>query len=194
MAIGHGSITRTQTSRNGRPCTEVRLQMDTRVNLLLFKFTMKMDETWVLAANELIAYTWDSTENGKRKTVAGELRDGTFHFEITEDGTSRVWSAPRTSYDLTSIGQPEKPLAPGETLKLRVLDPCEGVIEERLYCGAGTENLTIGKQSAACQTVTIEYAGNHLKRWLIADAFGPLILREDGDLARGAYSRRASGL
>ena len=194
MTIGHGSIARTRTNRDGRPCTEVRLQMDTRVNLLLYKFTMTMDETWVMAANELIAYTWDSTENGKRKTIAGALRDGTFRFEINEDGKTRVWSTPRSAYDLTSIGLPEKPLTPGEAIKLRVLDPCEGLVEERLYRGTGPENLAVDKRSAACETVAIDYAGNHLKRWLIADEFGPLILREDGDLKRGSYSRCASGL
>jgi len=194
MTIGHGSIARTRTNRDGRPCTEVRLQMDTRVNLLLYKFAMTMDETWVMAANELIAYTWDSTENGKRKTVTGALRDGTFRFEINEDGKTRVWSTPRSAYDLTSIGLPEKPLKPGEAITLRVLDPCEGLVEERLYRGTGAETLMVGKRSSACETVAIDYAGNHLKRWQIADEFGPLILREDGDLKRGSYSRCASGL
>ena len=194
MTIGHGSIARTRTNRDGRLCTEIRLKMDTRVNLLLYKFTMTMDETWVMAANELIAYTWDSTENGKHKTIAGALRDGTFRFEINEDGKTRVWSAPRSAYDLTSIGLPEKPLKPGEAITLRVLDPCEGLVEERLYRGTGAETLMVGKRSSACETVAIDYAGNHLKRWQIADEFGPLILREDGDLKRGSYSRCASGL
>lgn len=194
MTIGHGTITRTRTTRDGHPCTEVRLQMDTRVNMLVYKFAMTMDETWVMSGNELIAYAWDSTENGKRKTVTGELRDGSFRFAINENGKTRVWTTPRAAYDLPAIGLPEKPLAPGETVKLRVLDPCESLVEERLYRGIGPENLTVDNRSAACETVTIDYAGNHLKRWLTADEFGPLILREDGDLKRGSYSRCASGL
>jgi len=194
MTIGHGNITRTHATRDGRPCTEIRLRMDTRVNMLVYKFTMTMDETWVMSGNELIAYTWDSTENGKRKTVSGELRDGVFSFAINENGKARTWSAPRAAYDLTAIGQPDKPLAPGETRTLRVLDPCECTVGERLYRGSGDETLKIGERAVACATVTIDYAGDHLRRWVAADEFGPLILREDGELKRGSYSRCASVL
>ena len=195
MTVGHGCILRASTLRDGKPCTEIRLMMESHVNLLVFKLSMKMDETWVSNASGLIAYTWDSIENGKHTVITGELRDGTFRFEIAEDGKKRVWSTPRTSFDVASIScQPGRALADGEIKNVRVLDPSTCTISERTYRGTGPKKLTVGKDQIACDTVMIEYSGTHLQRWLIADEFGPLILREDSDQKRGAYSRCAVDL
>ena len=192
MTVGHGQIIRMPTLRDGKPCTEVRLLMETHVNLLLYKLSMKMDEAWFSDASGLIAYTWDSTENGKHTAITGELRDGDFRFEIAEDGKRRTWTTPRASFDVAAIScQPGRALAAGETKKVRVLDPSTCTIAERTYRGTGTKMLTVGKSQIACDTVMIEYSGTHLQRWFIADEFGPLILREDSDQARGAYSRCA---
>ena len=171
MPVGHGQIIRAPALRGGRPCTEIRLMMETRVNLLVYKFAMTMDETWVMAANELIAYAWDSTENGQRKTIAGELRDGIFHFEITENGKARVWTTPRKSFDVAAIDcQPGQTLADGETRNVRVLDPSTCTIAERTYLGTGKKTLTVGKSRILCDTVMIAYSGTRLQRWFTADA------------------------
>lgn len=192
MTVGHGQIIRAPTLRDGKPCTEVRLLMETRVNMLVFKLTMKMDETWVSDASGLIAYAWDSTENGQRKTITGELRDGIFRFETMENGKTRVWTTPRTSFDVAAIScQPGQALADGETRNVRVLDPSTCTIAERAYRGTGKKTLTVGKSRLTCDTVMIEYSGTHLQRWFTSDALGPLILREDSDQKRGAYSRCA---
>ncbi len=195
MTVGHGRIIRTPTLRDGKSCMEVRLLMETRVNLLVYKLDMKMDESWVSDSSGLIAYTWESTENGQRKTITGGLHDGVFLFEITEAGKTRVWTAPRKDVDLAAIScQPGLPLADGEVKKVRVLDPSTCTISERTYRGTGTKMLTVGKSQVACDTVMIEYSGTHLQRWFITDEFGPLILREESDQKRGSYARCASGL
>jgi len=195
MTVGHGRILRTPTLRDGRPCVEVRLMMETHVNLLVFKLSMKMDEAWISDASGLIAYTWDSTENGKHTAITGELRDGVFRFEIVEDGNKRFWSTPRTSFDVASIScQPGSVLTNGETRNVRVLDPSTCTLSERVYRGTGTGKMTVGKSPIACDTVMIEYSGTHLQRWFIADEFGPLILREDSDQKRGSYSRCATDM
>jgi hypothetical protein len=192
MTVGHGRIMRTPMLRDGKSCMEVRLMMETHVNMLFFKLSMKMDETWVTDSSGLIAYRWDSTENGQRKTINGELHDGVFRFEIMEAGEKRVWTTPRTAFDVAAIScQPGQTLAAGETKKIRVLDPSTCTIAERSYRGTGAEKLTVGKRELLCDTVMVEYSGTHIKRWFIADEFGPLILREDSDQKRGAYSRCA---
>lgn len=191
MTIGHGRIIRTPTRRDGKPCMELRLIIETKVNLLLFKYALKMDEVWVSDTSGLVAYKWDSMENGRRKTITGELRNGIFHFEISEAGQKRAWMTPRTAYDLASISHPEPALADGEEKKIYVLDPATCAITERIYHGTGKEMLTVGKRQIMCNTITIEYPGTHIRRWFIVDEFGPLILREDSRQKRGTYSRRA---
>jgi len=191
ITIGHGSITRTPMLRNGKACMELRLIIETKVDLLFFKYALKMDEIWVADTSGLIAYKWDSIENGRRKTITGELHDGVFHFEIIEAGQKRVWTTPRTAFDLVSISHPEPTLADGEAKKICVLDPATCTITERIYRGTGTKMLTVGKRRIMCNTITIEYPGTHIRRWFIVDDFGPLILREDSRQKRGTYSRRA---
>ena len=192
LPVGHGQIIRTPALRNGKPCTEVRLLIETHVNLLVYQLSMKMDESWFSDASGLIAYTWDSTENGKHTAITGELRDGDFRFEIERKGIKSIWTTPRASFDVAAIScQPGRALAAGETRKVRVLDPSTCTIAERTYRGTGTKMLTVGKRQIACDTVMIEYSGTHLQRWFISDEFGPLILQEDSDQKRGAYSRCA---
>lgn len=192
MTVGHGSITRTPTLRNGKSCMEARLRIETHVNLLVYRLDMKMDEAWVTDSTGLVAYTWDSTENGRRKTITGELNGGVFRFEITEARGKRVWTTPRTAFDIAALScQPGLPLADGEVKKVRVLDPSACTVSERLYRGTGKEELTVGKRQIMCDTIMVEYAGTHLRRWFIADEFGALILREDSDQKRGSYSRCA---
>jgi hypothetical protein len=152
---------------------------------------MKMDETWTTDAGGLIAYKWDSVENGRRRTIGGELRGGIFRFEIDEDGQKRAWTTPRAAFDLDAGSQPSPLPSMGEAIKARVLDPSTCTITERTYRGTGEEMLIVGKRRLKCHTLTIEYPGTHIRRWFIADAFGPLILREDGRQKRGVYSRRA---
>ena len=191
MTIGHGRIIRTPTLRNGKSCMKLRLIVETKVNLLFFKYTLKMDEVWVTDTSGLIAYQWDSVENGRRKTITGELNNGVFHFEIIEAGQKRVWTTPRTAFDLASISYPEQALVDGESKKIRVLDTSTCTITERIYRGTGTEMLTVGKRQIMCNMITIEYPGTHIRRWFITDKLGPLILREDSRQKRGSYSRRA---
>lgn len=191
MTVGHGRIIRTPTRRDGKPCTELRLITEAKVNMLLFKYALTMEEAWVTDASGLIAYKLDSIEDGRHKTITGELRNGIFYFEITEEGQKRVWTTPRTAFDLASISYPEQTPAAGEEKKIFVLDPATCTITERIYRGAGTEMLTVGKRQIMCKTMTIECPGTYIRRWFIADEFGPLILREDGRQKRGTYSRRA---
>jgi len=159
--------------------------------LLFYKFSMQMEESWVTDKNGLIAYKFDSLENGRRKTITGELHNGVFHFEIIEAGQKRVWTTPRMAFDLASISHPGQALADGEAKKICVLDPATCTITERIYRGTGTEMLTVGKRQIMCNTITIEYPGTHIRRWFVVDEFGPLILREDSRQKRGTYSRRA---
>jgi len=117
--------------------------------------------------------------------------DEIFNFEIIEAGQKRVWTTPRTAFDLASNSNPEPALASGEERKINVLDPATCTITERIYRGTGTEMLMVGKRQIMCNTIAIECPGTHLRRWFITDEFGPLILREDGRQKRGTYSRRA---
>ncbi|MFH1476014.1 MAG: hypothetical protein ABIH24_00770 [Verrucomicrobiota bacterium] len=191
MTIGHGRITRTPMLRNGKPCMELRLIIETKVDLLFFKYALKMDEVWITDTSGLIAYRWDSIENGQCKTITGELHNGVFNFEINEAGQKSAWTTPRAAFDLASISHPEQALANGETKKISVLDPAACTVTERVYRGTGAEMLTVGKHRIMCHTITIEYPGTHIQRWFITDEFGPLILREDSRQKRGSYSRRA---
>jgi hypothetical protein len=191
ITIGHGRIIRAPTLRNGRACLELRLIIETKVDLLFFKFSLKMDEVWVTDTSGLVAYKLDSIEDGRRKTITGELHNGVFHFEIIEAGQKRAWTTPRTAFDLASNSQPEQVLANGEVKKINVLDPSTCAITERIYRGTGTEMLAVGKRQIMCRTITIEYPGTQIRRWFITDEFGPLILREDSRQKRGTYSRRA---
>ena len=194
MTVGHGSVTRAPALRNGKACMELRLEIESKVDMLLYKYALKMDEVWVTDSTGLIAYKYIGTENGRQKTINGELRNGVFHFEITEAGQKRVWTTPRAAFELTANGHPGQALAKDEVKNICVLDPATCAISERKYRGTGAEMLTVGKRQVMCDTVTIEYPGAHIRRWFITDKFGPLILREDGRERRGTYSRRATSL
>lgn len=191
MTVGHGRIIRAPTLRNGKSCMELRLIIETKVDLLFYKFAMHMEESWVTDKSGLIAYKFDSIENGRIKTITGELQDGVFHFETVEAGQKSVWTTPRTAFDLVSNSYPETALTNGEVKIYTVLDPATCTIVKRTYRGTGTEMLTVGKRQIMCNTITIECPGAHIRRWFITDEFGPLILREDGRQERGTYSRRA---
>ena len=194
MTVGHGRIERAPALRNGKSCKELRIIIESKVDLLFFKYTLNMDEVWVSDTSGLIAYKLDSIENGRRKTITGELQDGIFRFEIIEAGQKRVWTTPRKDFDLASNSHPEQVLADGEVKKFGVLDPNGCTITERIYRGTGVEMLTVGKRQIMCNTISIEYPGSHIRRWFITDEFGPLILREEGRKARGPYSRRAKSM
>lgn len=197
MSVGHGSITRKSIMRNNNLCTEVRLQIDTRVNLLVYKLDMKMDECWVSDASGLVAYNWKSTENGRTKEISGELRNGVFQFVIIEQGKKRVVSIPREDFDVAAIQcqvLPEQALREGESKEVRVLDPSTCTVVKRVYHGTGKKALTIDKTEVMCETVMIEEGNTHIERWFIEDALGPLILREDSDQKRGSYSRRVTSM
>ncbi|GEM_PF-2967962 len=191
ITIGHGRIIRTPMIRDGKSCMKVRLIIESKVHLLLYKLDLKLDEVWVTDTSGLIAYTLESIENGQRKTITGELKNEIFQFEIMEAGKKSVWTTPRTAFDLASISQPEPTLAEGDTKKVRVLDPSTCTIAERSYRGTGRKSLTVGKHQIMCDTVTVECPGTHIRRWYIADKFGPLILREDGSQRLNTYSRCA---
>jgi len=191
MTVGHGRIIRTLTLRNSKPCMELRMIIESKVDLLFFKYNLKSDETWVTDTSGLIAYKLDSIENGQHKTINGELHNRVFRFEITEAGQKRAWTTPRTAFDLASNSQPAQELTNGEEKKICVLDPATCTITKRIYRGTGTKMLTVGKRQIMCNTITIKCPGTHIRRWFITDEFGPLILREDGREKRGTYSRRA---
>lgn len=191
LTVGHERIIRAPTLRNGKPCMESRLIIESKVDLLFYKYALNMDEVWIADESGLIAYKLDSIENGRHKIIIGELRNGEFRFEITEAGQKRVWSTPRASFDVAANSHPDPTTANDKATKVRVLDPATCVITERIYRGTGAETLTVGKQQIECNTITIDGPGTHLRRWFIADEFGPLILREDGREKRGTYSRRA---
>ncbi|MDO9543013.1 MAG: hypothetical protein Q7J98_11925 [Kiritimatiellia bacterium] len=191
MTVGHGRIIRTPTLRNSEACMELRLIIETRVNLLFFKFAMQMEESWVTDKSGLIAYKFNSIENGRSKTITGELQDGIFRFETVEAGQKSVWTTPRTAFDLVSNSHPEPALTNGEVKIFTVLDPATCTIGKRTYRGTGPEMLAVGKRQIMGNTIMIECPGIHIRRWFITDEFGPLILREDGRQKRGTYSRRA---
>lgn len=193
MTVGHGRIIRKSIMRDKTPCTEVRLVLETRVNLLVFKLDMRMDESWISDADGLVAYSWKSTENGHDKQISGELRDGVFEFKITEQGSERSVSIPCADFDVAAIEcriQPGRTLAEGESREVRVLDPSRGTVVKRVYHGTGRKTLTIDKKEITCETVLIKEEKTHIQRWFIEDALGPLILREESDKKRGSYSRR----
>jgi hypothetical protein len=191
ITVGQGRILRRPLLHRGEACREVRLLIESKVNLVFYKFAMRMEESWLSTTNGLIAYRCNNTENGQSKTITGELANGVFRFETVDGGKTSVWTAARTAYDFASISQPEPVPAAGATNKFSVLDPNTCAITERIYRGGGTEMLAVGTNQVQCQTITIEYPGTCIRRWFITDEFGPLILREDGDQPRGSYSRRA---
>lgn len=192
MTVGHVQATRAQVDRNGQACLELRIATRVSVKLMFYAYALQQDETWTTDAGGLIAYALDAVENGRRKTVTGELRSGVFHFDVVEKGRTRVWEAPRSAYDLSAQDQPEPTLtAGGKARRLRVLNPIDTTIVERTYREFAAEPVTVGKHRVMCRTVTIEDPGTHIRRWFIMDALGPLVLREDGREKRGTYSRRA---
>ncbi len=194
MTVGHGRIIRAPALRDGQPCRTARLVIESEVDLLFFKYSLKLDELRVTDAGGMIAYQLDSVENGRRQAVSGELRAGVFRFKSTVDGQKRIWETPRAAFDLDANSQPGQALAKGAATNLCVLDPAAGAITERIYRGTGQAMLTVGKQQVLCDTVMIEGPGLHIRRWYITDEFGPLILREEGQEKRGPYSRQAVSL
>ncbi len=194
MTVGQARLVRASALRDGKACLETRLVTESRVDLLFFKFALAQDETWISDADGLIAYRLDRTENGRRTTVVGERRGGGLHFEIAEEGKTRSWTAPRGSFGLLAGGQPAPPLAAGAVTNVAVLDPAAGAISERVYRGTGQAALKIGGRELVCDTVAVEGPGLRLRRWVVTDDLGPLVLREEGHEKRGAYSRRAVSL
>ncbi len=191
MTVGHGRIMRTPTLRDGQPCMETRQLIESKVNLLFFKYALKTDELWVSDAGGLVAYKYDGIENGRPKRVSGELDDGLFRFEIIEAAQKSAWSTPRTAFELSANSQPGQALADGAVTNVLVLDPCACSVTQCAYRGTGMAKLTVGQRQIMCHTITIERPGANIRRWYITDEFGPLILREDGREERGPYSRRA---
>lgn len=191
MTVGHARLVRARALRDGKPCREQRLTIESKVDLLVFKYALNSEETWIADDSGLLAYTLDSVENGRRKTAAGALRDGIFRCEITEQGKTRAWTAPRAAFDLDSSGVPAPPPAAGAATNVAVLDPAAGAIVQRVYRTAGRETLTVGGRQIPCETMTIEGPGLRIRRWIATDEFGPLVLREEGHEKRGPYSRRA---
>lgn len=194
MTVGHGQIVRAPVWKDGKPCLETRIVTEVGVNMLLYKYSLKMAEVWVDGRDGLLAYQMESVENGREKKITGSLHEGVFRIEIIEAGEKRSWSAARGDYDLASNAHPDGVLSGSGTATLRVLDPAACTITERVYTGNGPETLSSGAIRTECATYTVECPGFKAKRWVVRDALGPLVLREDGREGRGSYSRRPVGI
>ena len=194
MTVGRGSIRYARVLRGGKECLEQRMAIESKVDLLLYKYDLKMEEAWVSDGSGLVAYSLESVEKGLEKKIRGELAGGVFRFDIEEAGKKRTWETPRDSFEISANASPVPAFAEDETRKMIVLDPAACAVSGRTYRGAGREELKVGNEKVMCDTVLIEGPGVRIRRWIASDELGPLVLREDGREKRGSYSRRAVSL
>lgn len=195
LKVGRVTVQRTLSLRAGSPCVEVKILTEVRVRVPFFKTEQRLDETWVVGTNGLVAFRKTSVVDGRQRSVSGERRDGLFQFEAAEDGKPRTWKAPCEDIDFTSDDEAVRSLAqPGATVIGRTLDPDQLAVVQRTYRRLADEALDVGGRKVPCRVVEIKIANDRMKRWFIVDGMGVLIVREDGKDPRGAYSRRATSL
>jgi len=193
MTLTHVEAVRSKVMRDGQECTELRLTTETKFDLLVFKYALKSQEILVTTPTGLVAYSLDSVEDGKRKTIFGQWRQGVFHFDVTEDGQSRTWEAAPAAFDFATDDGPAQRLEPADGAKtFRVLDPEDLAVVARTFRAVAAEPLTVGDRKVTCRVVEIEDDNMKIRRWFTTDELGLVVLREDGCEKRGTYSMRAT--
>ena len=191
ITVGHEQMARAKVTRAGKEWVESRENLDFVVNLLVYRYSRKSEEVALTDSSGLCAYHLSMVENGKRKEISGELRDGLFAFTVTENGSNRTWSLPKTEFDCTMQETPEQCVTkPGDTKTLRVLDPGDQAVVKCTYRYVTSEPITVGKRKVDCRVVDSEDGQNKVRTWLTTDTLGGVVLRQDGVNGRGPYSLR----
>ena len=195
VTVGHVQATRSKVLREGRECVQLRVHTEVKVDLLIFRYSLKSEETWVTDPAGLIAYGLTSVEDGRRKTISGESHGGFFRFDINEEGRSRTWEVPRSAYDYAGDDSPAQlPGRAGEVKTFRVLSPGDLAVVGRSYRWVSSESVTVGDRKVICRVVDVEDPSAKVRRWFTVDELGLLLLREEAREKRGSYSMRVTSM
>lgn len=195
LKVGRVTVRRTPIRHDDAPCVEMQLLTEARVRVPFFKTEQRLDETWVMGTNGLVAFRKTSMVDGRQRSISGKRKEGLFQFEAVEDGRPRTWKVPREDVDFTTDDEALRSLTQtGATATGRTLDPDRLAVVQRTYQRLADEVLDVGGRKVSCRVVEIKAANDRMKRWFIVDGMGVLAVREDGKDPRGAYSRRATSL
>ena len=167
----------------------------TRVNadLLVTAYTLEGDEDARIGPEGTLTYRKAWRENGALHQVDGRLEGGSFRCVSTGTGSdARTVIFPRESYDFTTMDCPELQIkGEGESLTVRLLDleTCEVVT--RSYRWVRTERLAVNGVADLFRVIEFLDRNKSGTRWILPDAVGVRIARQDGKSRKGAYSVRA---
>lgn len=191
MKVGKVQTTRSRVEKDGSEVLCCDIVSEVKVNLLVYKYNLTNHEVSYADDQGVFEYSQVSVEDGNSLAVHGRLADGVFRFSIVENGAERILEIPRDSYDVTTQDGVELTLdAALKERKLRVLDLGALQVVERTYQLSGREEIEAGAGRTACRVIDMEDCNKKIRRWIAADPFGLVIIRQDGRDKAGAYSMR----
>ncbi len=162
-------------------------------DFLVTSYTLVGDEEARIGPEGTRSYRKSWRENGVLHQVDGKVDGSLFRCVSMSGGAApRSVTFPRESYDFTTMECPELRIA-GEggelTIRLLDLETCEVVT--RSYRWVRTERLTVNGKSDLFRVIEFRDPKKSGTRWILPDAVGVRIARQDGTSRKGAYSVRA---
>jgi hypothetical protein len=171
--------------------TRCEVRMDVDAGFLWLQYKMSDHEIAWAGPGGVVKYRRERTEDNLSLAVEGALTNGVFHLAIAENGTNRTMDVARADYEATTRDGVETKLAgSGERRTWLVLDFETLQVVDRAYTLSGREKLRAAGRTFEARIVDYKDRNKEGRRWIVEDAFGLAILRQDGKDRRGGYSMK----
>ncbi len=196
MTIGDATTSQQLSEEGGH--TRVSFETKTRVKaaLLWFGYQLMTSERGTLRDGELTSYSRKGEENGARIDSEGALQGGVFRFAVKENGTARIVSIPRSSYDYTTMECPEAFIDfPGRgQVTLRILDVENHAVVNREYRFVANTDCMVGTRKFPCRVVDLVDRNKRMRRWVNKDGNAIVVYRQESNDAKQNYSVQATAV
>lgn len=162
-------------------------------NFLVVSYALESDEEALIGPEGTRSYKKRWLENGLRHQVEAKIQGGAFSCVSTgSDNAVRTLNIPRDSYDYTIMDCPELHIPhEGDTLTVRLLDMETCEVVTRNYHWVRSERFKVNGVTDLYRVIDFRDRNKTGTRWILPDALGAKIARQDGTSAKGTYSVRA---
>jgi hypothetical protein len=199
-SMGHdiGTVATTQriTEENGQPRLNFETKTAVNASFLWMGYHLNTLEKGTLQGQDLVQYSRKGEENGIPIDVKGQFENGSFRFDVLEQGRERRIVIPRTAYDYTTLECPEARIDFSDKphISLRVLDVEKLAVVKRDYHLVQNGDYTVSGKKYPCRIVEYSDQNKKAKRWISWDGTSVVMYRQDGKGDKNSYSVQATSV
>ncbi len=174
---------------SGSPAdNDLRADVDVKVRLLFFGFSLRSTETTSIRGGQVVVYSKTIDSGGKRREIAGDLDGGIFTVVVRDGEKIERKAFSTTDYQATNMEYPEVLLAPGEVRRMPVLDLENAEIVEREYRYVAEEQAEIGGRTTRIIVADFTDKNSECRRWTAIINGLPVVVRQEGKEKTGLFN------